>query len=75
MVATNLNEGAATAAVGGSSLTSANEIIPLDAEMIQFLLTMENSQEFYSNIVNRYEMSAKLTERGLIKLKFFAPAR
>ena len=25
----------------------------VDADMIQFLVTIENSQEFYSNIVNR----------------------
>lgn len=28
-------------------------VIPMDTEMIQFLVTIENSQEFYSNIVNR----------------------
>lgn len=30
-----------------------DEIISMDSEMIRFLVTIENSQEFYSNIVNR----------------------
>lgn len=30
-----------------------DNVTPMDTEMIQFLVTIENSQEFYSNIVNR----------------------
>lgn len=53
---------AAAAATGASSspslptlddTESLDDIAPLDTEMIQFLVTIENSQEFYSKIVNR----------------------
>lgn len=36
-----------------ATLKTVDDIIPMDNEMIQFLVSIENSQDFYSNIVNR----------------------
>lgn len=37
-----------------ATLKTVDDIIPMDNEMIQFLVSIENSQDFYSNIVNRW---------------------
>lgn len=53
VAATKVNSASKLSPTAAALQTGTENVMPMDSEMIQFLVTIENSQEFYSSIVNR----------------------